>query len=322
MVVVKKTDSFRYTLIPFLLVLIVLSFGCKSTYKYYNEHEKSQHKTVDYFNHYFNRQDVGDFGVYVEQCLNNDLVPQEDKDKIIFGTDLLIDYPYLSYMRLEIMPNSYEDKTVRVNTYLIFGPQVNTGMGYPQNATIYLDERNNHCLFVDNCIYEYLKRGDEVDCTVCECQNRLAFMWLNDEIDELYSYEELVEICDEFNDFLNNDPYSKETEWKSLNDKYPWIYDLANFKYDMEKCDSESKENACIFNLLVGRYLDHNSNLLNNMDKKDLGSFLMDHYYDFFRIYKDNQDVYFSENTDETMLFDNLDNALMKEYNLTVDDLR
>lgn len=318
----RKHYIFRYASIIFLLVFVLSLFGCKSTRKYFIEHEKSQHETVDYFNHYFNRQDVGDFGVWVEQCLNNDLVPQEDKDKILYGTDLLIDYPYLSYMRLEIMPNSYEDKTVRVNTYLIFGPQVNTGLGYPQNATIYLDERNNHCLFVDNCIYEYLERGDEVDCTVCECQNRLAVMWLNEEIDELYSYEEFVNVCDEFNEFLNNDPYSKDSEWKNLNDKYPWIYDFANFKYDMEKSDSESKENACIFNLLVERYLDYNSKLLNNIDKTDFGNFLMDHYYDFFRIYKDNQDTYFSKSTNETMLFDELDDALMKEYDLTTKDLR
>lgn len=50
-------------------------------------------------------------------------------------------------------------------------------------------------------------------------------------------------------------------------------------------------------------------------------NFLMEHYYDFFKIYKDNQDVYFSKNTDETMLFGDLDNALMEEYDLTVEDL-
>ena len=225
---------------------------------------------------------------------NHPYVSEEDKAKFELAKEVYTEFPYSIKITYSVNSNSFEDKEVSFNYFT----------------------------------FSYGTVGISEECNL-EIKNRIGVLWLNDEIDKMYDFEEHVNATASICQYCNKFPTVEE--FKKFSVDYEWLKLVDGFDYEKSvPGDERSAANYYILDLLKENYLKYNPKLLENADEAKLfGWPNYDNIDQLFKIYKKYGNAAFGKEVDGVFVIDNyeemygeLDQAIMIEFSLTETDFR
>ena len=230
----------------------------------------------------------------LDHFVNNPYLSDEDKAKFELAKEVYSQFPYSINISFSVNANSFEDKDITLN-YFHFG---------------------------------YGTVGIYDGCDL-EIQNRIGVLWLNDEIEEMYGFDDYALATAKYAEFCNTFPTVEE--FRSFSCGCDWLKLVDGFDYSMSAPEDErSASNYHIIELLEDNYLAYNPKLLQNASKEKLfGWPNYDNMNELFRIYKKYGNQAFGKETDGVLVIDNydemygeLDKLIMEEFNLKPESFR
>ena len=258
--------------------------------------------------------------------MNNPYLSDEDREKIEFAQKVAEEYPLIVDVDFRVHENSYEDPNIVLEIELFLN----------------LADADSYDMFRYSCVPDeirdkyYLKDGNDI-CT--EIRNRIGVMWLNGEIDDLYSIQDFDECFYLiYNEIITDSSpniaasskcciVSKESKdkFESVTRDLDWFRKVCAFSYESNvPSDSLSSDNYRIFSLIYDYYMSHNPKLTESVGVYEYDQYLAkddDATYDFFRLYKEyGDDIFDPERYDE--IFADYDKQIMDYFGINVDQMR
>lgn len=307
-----------------LLFTVVLS-SCK------NETNESQSSEIDVFNEKYKVEEdfFSAIGYYrpeekLKTLCDNPYLSNEDRENIEATMKISEEFPLIVGVDYKLSENSFEEPDIRL--------EIEMGLAtWP--GSIY-SSRWDHCSPEDITEKYYLESEGEIQ---IEIRNRIGILWLNGEIDDLYSYSDFVdtrsslekEICvDSSPD--SAEPFciiSKEViqKWDEATKDLKWFQKVCSFSYESSaSAEDMTSDNLRLYLLMYDYYLSVNTKL-----EESVGEIALKQYYEWqdeamyglFQIYKDYGEKMFDPAMYDE-IFADYDKQIMDYFGINVDQMR
>ena len=306
-----------------MIFVVIISCSCKenvsSDETIFNEKYKVEDDLISFWGYYQPTEKL-------DSLIDNPYLSEEDRERIVFAKKVAEEYPLIVGIDFRVHGNSYEDPNIVLEIELFLSEK---------SAHSY-NEHWDSC-FPDEIRDRYYLNND--DYTDTEIRNRIGVMWLNGEIDRLYSYEEFEETLsllrkEIITDSSPNIPVaskccivSKESmeKWENVTKDQEWFQRVCDFSYESsDPSDSISPNNYRIYSLIYDYYMSHNPKLKESVGLYEYGQYIAkedDATYDFFRLYKEyGEEILAPDKYDE--IFSGYDMKIMDYFNITEEQMR